>query len=355
MAGNCIFKNLSDCGDYKWSKKTTYKDLVQLKDLDNDISPHFGSLHLSTEETKGISERFLVNNRAGNTEPGPDNALVCPKHRFRLGIHWRPKGICQHPNHVQSRKKVSVRSIPVNLSNYISKKYKFVFPIGGSMCTKCRLQEGESMKTTESVKVFTESSESDENLPLAMLQANPVEKSSESSDENLPLAMLQADPLEKSSESEEDISAVHFKRTKLNEELGKKGYTPVKHAVENLDQVTPRVIQGLKRKYVQFVQSQTKAFVQATCPGQEMLFNETIMKPVFLSLSQEKSLNFEQTPTLQQDELMDELIRAYNDSKDKVGKLQILSLVPEKYSKTSIMLLFVSPNIKLNVPEKCVK
>ena len=109
----------------------------------------------------------------------------------------------------------------MNLSNYISKKYKFVFPIGGSMCTKCRLQKGESMKTTESVQVSTESSESDENLSLAMMPANLVEKSSESSYENLPLAMLQADPLEKSTESEEDISAVHFKRTKLNEELGK--------------------------------------------------------------------------------------------------------------------------------------
>ena len=229
--------------------------------------------------------------------------------------------------------------MPVNLSNYISKKYKFVFPFGGSMCTKSRLQEGESMKTTESVQVSTESSESDEKLSLAMLSANPVEKSSESSYENLPLAMLQADPLQKSSKSEEDISAVHFKRTKLNEELGKKEYTPVKGAVENLDQVTPRVIQGLKRKYVQFVQSKNKAFVQATCPGQQMLFNETIMKPVFLSLSKEKTFNYEQAPTLQLDELINELM-SIQFSKDKLGKLQILSLVPERYSKTSIMLLF---------------
>jgi hypothetical protein len=328
MAGDCIFRNLSDCGDYQWTHKTTYKELVSLEKLDNDISPHFVSLHLSTEESGNISERFLVNNRAGKCGPGPDNALVCPKHRFSLGIRWRPKQVCQHPNHTHTKhKKKAVRSVSVSMAKYISDKYKLIFPIGGSMCAKCRLEEGESMKSKK--------------MPPEASQNIPAEGSSEM-EEDLPLAMLQDDPVEKSSESEEDVSAVQWKLTKLNEEMGTKGITPVKYAGQSyltgqsLEKVTPRTVQSLKRKYTQFIQGQTRTFIEATCPGQETLFNETVMKPVLVSLSQDNV----ECISIEQDHLMNELITAYNDSTDKVSKLQILSLVPERYSKTTVMILF---------------
>lgn len=210
-----------------------------------------------------------------------------------------------------------------------------IFPVGSSMCTKCRLNEGEKKKTEESLAGTTEAtSDIEETLPLAMLLDEQVDKFT-------------------SSETEEDVSSVQWKHTNLNKEMEVVGYTPVKHAVENLKQVTRRVIQNLKSKYSQFIQGQTKTFVEATCSGQEDLFHEVIMKPVFASLSED---DFDKSYcAIQQDEFMNELVTAYSNSCDKVSKLQILSLVPDKYSKSSVMILLVAQNIKLKEPEKCDK
>ena len=139
---DCSFKQLSECG----KTHTTYKtgnEIVSLEDCNLSTKGHMQSLQISGQIE--VIEYQLIINRSGLGNVAISEK-ICPKHRFNLGICWRPTSTCSsHPQpfHAKSvkRRKLSVRYCNSKLASLIEDKYKIHFPIGSAICTKCRICE----------------------------------------------------------------------------------------------------------------------------------------------------------------------------------------------------------------------
>jgi len=127
---SCIFYNGNHgiCGPFL---PRTAHSLTSIASLNNDVANHAADLKIPIT----LSESQLVLNRSILTEV-PEGAEICPKHRYRLGINWRPSNICMHPKHSDEKKTVScLRSCGYELCS------KLAIPLGSLICTKCRKAE----------------------------------------------------------------------------------------------------------------------------------------------------------------------------------------------------------------------
>ena len=70
-------------------------------------------------------------------------STVCPKHRARLGVKFRPSTKCQHPLHGNRRGKVE-RGVNLKMAREVKAKWNTVVPVGAGnsllhFASSCRL------------------------------------------------------------------------------------------------------------------------------------------------------------------------------------------------------------------------
>jgi hypothetical protein len=56
--------------------------------------------------------------------------IICPNHRYKIGLRWNPSKKCQHPLHKEKGKPNKRRIVKVATSRQIYERWGFVLPIG---------------------------------------------------------------------------------------------------------------------------------------------------------------------------------------------------------------------------------
>jgi hypothetical protein len=92
-------KSSDPCGLSVFRKSETQS--VKFCVLNNYIQQHCFYLKISVPDW---SERDLVCNRIGKT--CADDDLICPKHRYKFGIHFKSSALYHHPEHQKKNGKV---------------------------------------------------------------------------------------------------------------------------------------------------------------------------------------------------------------------------------------------------------
>lgn len=81
-----------------------------------------------------VSERDLISSRIGKSLD--NNSLICPNHRSKLGVHWKPSVTCCHPDNCLLK---GSRAITSGQYDKIKRKFgKFSVPVGGLLCQNHR-------------------------------------------------------------------------------------------------------------------------------------------------------------------------------------------------------------------------
>lgn len=106
----CIFYD-GDIGKCGLSSARPKEKDTELCKLVYPVSSHGCSLRIDLET---ITELDLVLNR-GRICDHKDDDTICPKHRFSLGIYWKPGKSCRHTAHPTGKKAAGCRSGSVAL------------------------------------------------------------------------------------------------------------------------------------------------------------------------------------------------------------------------------------------------
>ena len=76
-----------------------------------------------------------------------ENYKICSYHRYTMGIYWKKLKRCYHPNHAfHPGKKAPPRPTSVEMTDWMSKKYGAVIPIGSELCTNHLKEERSYMQ-----------------------------------------------------------------------------------------------------------------------------------------------------------------------------------------------------------------
>ncbi|CAG2204934.1 unnamed protein product [Mytilus edulis] len=112
--------------------------LVKLFDCNRDISGHLHSLRLPTGQNQTKcdtqTEGQLISRRAGVFDYNR-NLSICPKHRYDLGIYWRPRTTCQFPGHIGKGKPVRTVTSPMSYGIWCTQTQ--LVHAGSGICRKC--------------------------------------------------------------------------------------------------------------------------------------------------------------------------------------------------------------------------
>jgi hypothetical protein len=128
----CVCSKSSDpCGISSFRYRE--KKLIKFCDLNHKIRKHCVYLKISVPDW---SEKELICNRIGKT--CSDDDLICPKHRYKFGIHFKSSASCHHPKHTKNNGKVKTTACSEYQARMISQKYGIDIPMGVSICHKCR-------------------------------------------------------------------------------------------------------------------------------------------------------------------------------------------------------------------------
>ena len=131
----CIAYSQGTCNSYS-KYKNNVDQLFHISELDKNMKPHLVKLKLKHEydDCSSFTEKVLIENRLGKEFLNTDQ--ICPYHRFTLGVEWRPKSSCQHPDHVQTKGKKSpcTRAVPIAKLNKFMKARNITIPIGTKFC-----------------------------------------------------------------------------------------------------------------------------------------------------------------------------------------------------------------------------
>ncbi|XP_013412390.1 uncharacterized protein LOC106175104 isoform X3 [Lingula anatina] len=72
------------------------------------------------------------------------DSVICPAHRYKLGINWRAGRTCHHPLHRGKRK--PSRPVSPALSREIMENFGVLLPVGSGICPYCRNAHKEHME-----------------------------------------------------------------------------------------------------------------------------------------------------------------------------------------------------------------
>ena len=202
-----------------------------------------------------------------------ETSAVCPKHSYSLGIYYRPPVTCKHPRHeniVKKSKSLKIRYAGYALSCQITKKYQCLFPLGSSICTKCRNREEKAAKKENKEEEFAFLYDHDDKSPDI----------DNSADKDLFTV-----------EQESSLTTEEFNDLMVEAGIDDEGFTPIKYQirspVEDLSQNTKRAI---KRKYKQAMKAFSKTLTHTICPGQNI---EDIIQSESSSSEEEAGTNID--------------------------------------------------------------
>ena len=139
---------------------------------------HFKTLKIILPDTNDSlasirTEKGLILDRVSIKEESiPDNAKICPKHRYYNGVYYYIRLQCAHPKYEELRtksvsrtKKISCRTALISLVEKIKSKLDVHFPVGGQLCTTCR-NATEKVDGVDDPDTFTDGDQEDEDISL---------------------------------------------------------------------------------------------------------------------------------------------------------------------------------------------
>jgi len=126
-----LSKDLEECGSHP--SMPGVEEYCGLSSCSKDVTAHLRQYKASS---KGVNfEWQVILARVGkfevlNLEKCPAQLTVCPLHRANLGIYWKPKHNCQHPQHKTKAK--AIRGVTFDVSRSLQKQFGILIPIGSS-------------------------------------------------------------------------------------------------------------------------------------------------------------------------------------------------------------------------------
>ena len=89
-----------------------------------------------TRPTTSNTEWELIALHAGLFDDVDQEITICPTHRFKLGLDWKPSRKCQHPLHPAASKRQPRRdrSIQASVSKEVFEIRNVLLPIGSGRC-----------------------------------------------------------------------------------------------------------------------------------------------------------------------------------------------------------------------------
>ena len=144
MYQNCCMFSTGYCGPFTRHNKD---GMVKASDLNLSIKEHLEDIHLlKFGRQTSLIERQLVENRMGRALNDTDE--LCAYHWYTLGIWWRPKSRCMHPNHIQEygNKKSSTRTAPISIIDALNEHHGISIPYGAKFCFK-HLKEAPAIRS----------------------------------------------------------------------------------------------------------------------------------------------------------------------------------------------------------------
>jgi hypothetical protein len=98
--GANVAGNYSACvlaSEYCGSLSVNFKDILPFSHPNLDCTKHCQSLKIQVTE---LSEADLIQNRIGQKYESAEP--ICPKHRFKFELYWKPSKICGNSNHISA-------------------------------------------------------------------------------------------------------------------------------------------------------------------------------------------------------------------------------------------------------------
>ena len=292
----CCMYQKGTCGAWTYGKipKEGLEDVSEL--IGVSVSNHIrNKLHLNLSDIQAIQwdEKSLIENRAGRTLLPTDK--ICPYHRYKLGIDYKPPKTCSYPSHTRPKSgkkapKTETLSVSLVMSLNIANSYSYI--LGSAMCRTDR-------------KIISKVDDGNE----SQLMETPF------LNDTLPDEAENYEPEVYILDSNDHLNYSEIQNISATLNL-----SPVKNRILTpMDEVSVRSIRYVKRKREAFLNEAAAFFDRAVTPGQSLAY----VCP-------------ETTETLSPEEL----VECYQNS-DAFGKLVILKLVDhDKYSKTELINIF---------------
>lgn len=127
---SCSFASLCKSNCDSSSRYPGYNKYFPLLSCDKEVKSHLRNVKVSQASVS--SEKDLILARAGLFDEAGDDLTICPKHRSKMGLFWRPSRKCQHPLHCNRNNKPE-RGANLQISKEIMLKWKVLVPIGAGI------------------------------------------------------------------------------------------------------------------------------------------------------------------------------------------------------------------------------
>lgn len=259
--------------------------------------------------------------------------FVCPKHRYSLGIYWRPKKTCVYPSHLGSSKPQT--SITVEMSQTLFSSTGTLFAIGSGICRRCldhykQNYANEKSQGHTADPVISTASETgkqhtyslrdrDSSMSYDKLAENlfTFDESQSSVTVDSSQCSNWSDCIEPSVTLEEFNSSMKT--------LSKGSVSPLRFQLnKRANEADPRTIRYLKRKAEQSLD----AIVEAMAPGQG---------GELLKLIKGDNADYESQKDFRESELLATFVTIYCNTEDNRMKNQVLSMISDKMSKSEML------------------
>ncbi|VDI55030.1 Hypothetical predicted protein [Mytilus galloprovincialis] len=144
----CSFVNstVQQCGLIEY-KKTWPSRILPLTCCKDSVDSHLYKYSISRRSID--SESSLLKIRAGLFEEDDDTLTICPKHRFALGVGWRPSTLCSIGWKCTNSKSNLKGTITKEQSIFLKKYHHVLLGIGSGVCSRCRKELVQRMADKE--------------------------------------------------------------------------------------------------------------------------------------------------------------------------------------------------------------
>lgn len=286
---NCQIKDGS-CNAYNSTYKEA-KTCVVFKSLDNDLGSLFSADVV-------VSEGDVIENRLGQKlDPA---LLICPKHRYSLGLKWKPKALCQYKNECMSKG----LKVPWNVYTFV-KAGNPKFVLGSLICKSCK---------SSIIKKMNESDDEELNTTSGFLPEG----------------------------ADFDDEEYHLRKERLDKLTTMLNVPTIPSQIkQNVSDISHRTRRYIQKVYADLQYQLTETFAYLIAPGQE----EAIKKVITTIGSDEK----DDTKELQN------LKDAYSSCSDYRAKISVLTLVPATMSKLKVCEIFDCKEYEIRKARQIVK
>ncbi|GAB0092662.1 hypothetical protein DMENIID0001_076830 [Sergentomyia squamirostris] len=224
----CYFSFMEKCG--KWTGNKRHRSLVyDISELNNSVKEELAI----RDPSINITEKELIENRA-NVQL-PEEAKICDYHRHTLGLSYRPKKQCIHPDH----KGASGGMRHLSISKWKKMNEFTVIPFGSYLCSTCQKKKicKDTMTNCE--------------------DENPLEL--ESND----------DAASMDSDYEGEIDLMEENKKKLDEILKMVNVSPLKIqcTARDFNQNSEETKEKIRRHYKKFISAFKNLYADTVSPG----------------------------------------------------------------------------------------